>query len=172
MSGKQEWLAPFAEFHLQARTVDDIVIAPILSVTVPAAVAFTAPGPDVIPAIRGDTFRRTLDGLGDLTSAAELWFTVKLSADDPDSASVIQVSSIDGLLTINGAAAGNAALGSIVITNAAGGVIQVSLDETVTALLTPGNRLRWGAKVRIGADTTTVRSGQFELRRGVMIGSD
>ena len=73
---------------------------------------------------------------------------------------------LDGLLYVNGAAASSDALGSITVGNATTGAIVVAVDETVTALLTPGE-YAYDAQVLISGNISTPDSGTFTVTADV-----
>ncbi len=119
---------------------------------------------------RGNTWSIALT-LGEITSYTSLWFSIKRSYDDADSASVLQVklnspSAADGLLYVNGAAATNAALGSITVSNAGTGAIVIAVDETITDDIAPGSYY-YDAQVLITGAVTTPDSGTFTVTADV-----
>lgn len=59
-------------------------------------------------AVRGDTFRRTMDlafATGDLTGVEKLWFTVKRAKGDADEDAVIQITTGAGITVVDGTSA-------------------------------------------------------------------
>jgi hypothetical protein len=97
-----------------------------------------------INALRGDSWTIALTGIGALTGRTKLWFTVKVSKDDLDSASVIQITEDDGLVVLNGAvvppttpAPGDPenAWGEVVVDNETLGNITITLVGLATKLL-------------------------------------
>lgn len=97
---------------------------------------------DPIDIRRGDTFTLEVSGLSDLTTASNIWFTVKDDKDDADTASAIQIDELVGLLYIVGTV-GTAAHGSITVTDAAGGDLTVALDAEETAKLSTVGRFHY-----------------------------
>lgn len=119
---------------------------------------------------RGNSWSISLT-LGAITGYTSLWFTIKRSYDDADSASVVQVKLnatglLDGLLYVNGAAATNDALGGITVSDASTGAIVVALDETVTDDIAPGTYY-YDAQALISGAVTTPDSGTFTVTADV-----
>jgi len=119
---------------------------------------------------RGNSWSIALT-LGAITGYTSLWFTIKRSYDDADSASVVQVKLnatglLDGLLYVNGAAATNDALGGITVSDASTGAIVVALDETVTDDIAPGTYY-YDAQALISGAVTTPDSGTFTVTADV-----
>jgi hypothetical protein len=119
---------------------------------------------------RGNTWSIALT-LGAVTDYTSLWFTVKRSYDDADSAALLHVklnspSVADGLLYVNGAAATDATKASITVSNAGTGAIVVAVDETITDDLAPGTYY-YDAQVLITGAVTTPDSGTFTITADV-----
>lgn len=119
---------------------------------------------------RGNSWSISLT-LGALTGYTSLWFTVKRSYDDADSAALVQIKLnasglSDGLLTVNGAAATNDALGSITVSDATTGAIVIALDETVTDDIAPGVYY-YDAQALISGDVSTPDSGTLTVTADV-----
>jgi hypothetical protein len=119
---------------------------------------------------RGDSWSIALT-LGAITDWTSLWFTIKNSYSDLDSAALLHVKLnatglLDGLLYVNGVAATNDALASITVSNAATGAIIVAVDETVTDDLSPGTYY-YDAQVLITGAVTTPDSGTFTVTADV-----
>lgn len=119
---------------------------------------------------RGNSWSIALT-LGEVTGYTSLWFTIKSSYDNPDTAALVQVklnspSAADGLLYVNGATATNAALASITVSNAGTGAIVVAIDETVTDDLAPGTYYYDAQMLNTGA-VTTPDSGTFTITADV-----
>jgi len=127
-----------------------------------SAVSFlTAVSGTTITALRGDTWVFTVADLGDLTGRSKLWFTVKRDTTDEDAAAVIQVEETDGLLYANGAAASNAAHGSLVVTDEDDGDLTVTVDEAVTKLATVRRGMSYDIQVLTAGVVTTLTTGTF-----------
>ena len=98
-----------------------------------------------ITILRGDTLDDgSLTDLGDLTDYVSIDFTVKNGYSKTDDEAIIRIrknaSGVgDGLLRFNGAVAGSAALGSIVIDDLLTGDITIMLDEAATKDLLTGD---------------------------------
>jgi hypothetical protein len=116
---------------------------------------------------RGDTWNQELTGLGDLTGRTELWFGVKEDPDDTDDESIILISETVGLERINGAAATVPANGSITVTDAASGVVEIDLDEVETAKLVPDKRF-WDFQSLIGGVVTTPKGGRLPITADIV----
>jgi hypothetical protein len=119
---------------------------------------------------RGNTWSIALT-LGEITAYTSLWFSIKNSYDDADSAAVLQVklnspSAADGLLYVNGAAATDATKASITVGDAGTGAIVVAVDETITDDLAPGTYY-YDAQVLIAGAVTTPDSGTFTITADV-----
>lgn len=94
---------------------------------------------DEISILRGDTLDFDATALGDISTRANVWFTVKDDKDHADTASDIQIDENVGLLYIMGTA-GVAANGSITVTDAAAGDLTVFLEAIETAKLSDKGR--------------------------------
>lgn len=119
---------------------------------------------------RGNSWSISLT-LGSIVGYTSLWFTVKRSYDDADSAALLHVklnspSAADGLLYVNGAAATNAALGSITVSDATTGAIVIAVDETITDDLAPGTYY-YDAQALITGAVSTPDSGTFTVTADV-----
>lgn len=93
--------------------------------------------------VRGDTWSQSFTGLGDLSSYATLDFTMKEDISDLDSAAILRIrknlSGVDdGLIRINGVAAGLSTNGSIAIDDIVAGNITVTLKAVSSQALVPG----------------------------------
>jgi hypothetical protein len=87
---------------------------------------------------RGDTISISLTGLGDLSDAYDIIFTIKRSSGDPeDSASMLQVRMEGGLIYLNGEVAADSALGDILVVDEAEGDIEISVEAEASAELVP-----------------------------------
>ena len=119
---------------------------------------------------RGNSWSIALT-LGEVTGYTSLWFTIKSSYDDADSAALLHVklnnpSASDGLLYVNGAAAADSTKGSITVSDASTGAIIVAVDETITDDLAPGTYY-YDAQALIDGDVTTPDSGTFTITADV-----
>ena len=104
-------------------------------VTVPSPVAQASIVAAQITAVRGDTLQVTLPLMGTISTRSNLVFTVKVSSDDVDSAAIIQIAESGGLITLNGASASSSAWGSLSVTNATTGAVNLTLKGPATAQL-------------------------------------
>ena len=149
--------------------LDDLSTATAACASV-AANSTDATASGAITRKRGNSWSIALT-LGAITGYTSLWFTIKRSTDDADSAALLQVklnspSAVDGLLYVNGAAATNAALGSITVSDATTGAIIVAVDETITDDLYPGSYY-YDAQALISGAVTTPDSGTFTITADV-----
>lgn len=94
---------------------------------------------DQISILRGDTLDFDVSSLGDISTRANVWFTLKDDKDHADSAAAIQIDENVGLLFIMGTV-GTAANGSITVTDAVAGDMTIALDAVETAKLSDKGR--------------------------------
>jgi hypothetical protein len=113
--------------------------------------------------LRGDTFDQDFTGLGDLTTATELWFTVKKQLSDADAVAEIQISLTGGLLAIAGGVATIPANGSITITDLAAGNITVELAAIETAKLDVDFTGYWDIQKAVGDVVMTLTRGNCQI---------
>ncbi|MCK6483775.1 MAG: hypothetical protein HUU22_04840 [Phycisphaerae bacterium] len=110
----------------------------------------------------------SLTGLGDLTDADDLIFSLKSDPRQSDAAAAVQVRQTLGLVRINGAAAATAGDGAIVIDDAAAGDVTISLEETATELLDEIRSGRYDlAVLRSGGAKNVLALGPAEVRLGI-----
>jgi hypothetical protein len=108
----------------------------------------------------GATYSATLSGMTIPADWLKLWLTIKADDAQTDAQSIVQVVEsnpgvgTDGLLYLNGAAASSAALGALVVTQAAG-TVAITLAAAATVLLERGV-LAYDIKVLSGTDTVTL----------------
>lgn len=119
---------------------------------------------------RGNSWALPLT-IGAITGYTSLWFTIKSSYDDADTAALVQVklnspSALDGLLYVNGTTASSAALGSITVSDATTGAIVVNVDETITDDLAPGTYY-YDVQTLISGNVATPDSGVFTVTADV-----
>lgn len=125
-----------------------------------AALPAALQGPNIL-ARRGDTLSLSLTGLGSLVGRSQLWFTVKVSQEEPDSAALIQIEESGGLVVLNGAPAtsGN---GSLVVTNATTGSMTITLAAASTATF-PALNASYDVQIEGGGTVQTLAAGQFTV---------
>ena len=109
--------------------------------------------------------------IGAITGYTSLWFTIKASHDDADTAALLQIklnasTLLDGLLYVNGTTASSDALGSITVNNATTGAIVIAVDETITDDLAPGEYC-YDVQTLIAGDVATPDSGTFTVTADV-----
>ncbi|MEM4359820.1 MAG: hypothetical protein QXT45_04770 [Candidatus Bilamarchaeaceae archaeon] len=144
-------------------------------VVIPAALAQDADRPNHITILRGDTFALLFteqSSLGDLSSAQEIWFTVKRRLVDLDDQAVIQITESQGLIRLNGVAYPNPLHGSLAIVNSLLGEVRVMLAPEVTSQLaaTPSASDLLFADVQVKYETGTIRTPIHQWR--VRVASD
>jgi len=113
--------------------------------------------------LRGDTLDLPILALGDLTTATELWFTVKKQLSDADTASEIQISLTGGLLAIAGAVAATPANGSITIDDLAAGNVTIALTAEEMAKLDVDFVGYWDIQKAVGVVATTLTRGNAQV---------
>ncbi|WP_455219846.1 hypothetical protein [Kaarinaea lacus] len=107
---------------------------------------------------RGDSYSASFSDLGDLSDRSKLWFTVKSSVNDEDTAAIVQIEEGGGLLYINGGVAGTSSNGDITVTDANNGDITVTLDEVETAKLSENASLVYDIQMLTTGGTVTTLS--------------
>lgn len=109
------------------------------TLTTVAAAAYAANAGGRITIHRGDTATLAITDLGNLAARTKLWFTLKASSDDADTAAIVMIEETAGLLYVNGLDASlRAANGDITVTDAVAGDITVTIAAAETDDLTPG----------------------------------
>lgn len=117
---------------------------------------------------RGDSLSVSITGLGDISGRSKLWFSVKTSLDDADTASIIQIEETGGLLYLNGAAATVPANGDITVDSEALGNITITLHEVETAKLSYSDNLYYDVQMLTAAGAVnTLSSGYCDITRDV-----
>lgn len=113
---------------------------------------------------RGDTLSASLTGLGDLLNLSELYFTVKADETDADSASLIQIGQVAGLLYLNGSTDIASSDGSITIDSSSDGNVTIALTAANTANLKVGTYKYDMQLVRSsGTPVSTLTVGSFQV---------
>lgn len=97
--------------------------------------------------IKHSDWSHELTGLGSLANAAEILFTVKVNASDDDDDAVFQISTTRGLVRVNAAAAADSSLGELEATNTVTGIVAITLNHAVTALLEAHHRRYYSVKI-------------------------
>jgi len=90
--------------------------------------------------IRGDTLILQFEGIGDISTRDNIWFTVKSDKDDADTAADVQCDEDTGLLYINGAAAAVPGNATITVTDAVVGDLTVRIEAIEMAKITTCSR--------------------------------
>ena len=125
-----------------------------------ASVASAVAGDD-ISVNRGDTISISLTDIGSLANNSKIYFTVKNSESDPDTAAIIMIEKTDGLKYINGAV-GTPANGSLVVDDEATGDITITLAAVEAAKLVCGAD-HWDVQIlrTVGVPISTLVAGTF-----------
>lgn len=141
------------------RTLSQSMIAVLSSMIEGSAITIT----------RGDNVSVSITGLGTLAGRTGLWFTAKARpANDTDAQAKIQITEDDGLLRLNGAAAGDPTDGAITVDDEADGDITITLSAEASAQLASGAAWRWDVQVaQPGPGVWTPRSGVFTVQEDV-----
>lgn len=116
---------------------------------------------------RGDTWSIVVTGLGSLVGRSKLWFTLKDQHSLTDQESLVQIEESGGLLFLNGAAAGTAADGSLVVTDANAGNVTITVKPGATAILPPSTRLYWDIQSLISGVVLTRTAGSARISADV-----
>lgn len=121
---------------------------------------------------RGDTWDLSLSDLGSLTGYVTIDFTIKRSPDDLDADAVVcirknQSGSDDGLLIINGAAAGTPGNGSITVDDETDGDITVHLEASETDDLIPRSGLVYDVQLITASAVSTLRIAPFNILKDI-----
>jgi hypothetical protein len=124
-----------------------------------SALAAVAGDEPVLSILRGDTIAEPITGLGDLTTATQIWVTIKRYPSDADAAAIAQVKQDGGLIALNGSSNVTAGDGSIDVDDDAAGDITFRLAAAASAMLGPNDRLRFDVQVQTPDGIDTRRSG-------------
>ncbi len=118
------------------------------TVAVPQVLEDAGFDPTNIIRYRGTTWAILFENLGGLTNATELWFTLRRRDSDSDAKSIVQISSIGGLLVSNSVPASTSANGSIVVVESTTGDVLVTLKPSETVKYPVTNNLKYDIKVK------------------------
>lgn len=138
----------------------------VRTLTQTAATIAAALAGSEITAWRGDTLRVSLTGLGNLSGRSKLWFCVKRSRNDSDSAAVLLIEETAGLTVVNGATYATTTDGSITVTDAETGAVDIVIKPAVTALL-DGVGMAYDVQMLTDTSVTTLTDGVFGVSRDV-----
>ena len=111
--------------------------------------------------VRGDSWLQPILGLGILAAGSKIYFTARDNANDPDSASALQLERSGGLLVLNGAPAATPGDGVLSVTDWTAGNLLLTLKAVETATLTPRTISYDVQVVQTDGTITTVRSGNL-----------
>ena len=125
--------------------------------TVPAVAIAAAMTGSTIVIRRGDSLTIAITALGDMTTAAKTWFTVKKRLSDADTAAIIQIDTTTGLVYLNGLAVPVARQGNgvLTITDAITGAISITLQEAETDDLVIAEGLYYDVQMLNAAGTVS-----------------
>ncbi|MGB8644037.1 MAG: hypothetical protein WCF84_02280 [Anaerolineae bacterium] len=143
------WFAPSA----------DIEAEPAVGVAAnPVAVT---PG-DQLAVRAGALLSLAFSGLGSLANRSKLYFTAKINQTDADSAAQIQIEESAGLKYIAGGASGTAGNGVLTVTDAANGLLTLTLTGTETVKLSIGFMFYDLKVILTTGDAVTLAAGPLE----------
>jgi len=113
---------------------------------------------------RGDTYTKTLTGLGNLSDRTKLWLTVKKSKASLDSAATLQLVESTGLTKLNSANT-TAAWGSLVVDDEVAGDVTITFEADATKDLTPTNEavMYYDIQKKTATGITTVTEEEVEV---------
>lgn len=117
--------------------------------------------------LRGDTFSRTITGLGSLANYAEIAFTAKYDTTQTDAESVVKLTKkpggSDGLIYLNGATT-TAAWGSITIDDATDGDITIAISADAMKEIAP-NIIDYDVQIirSSGTPVSTLAVGKWSI---------
>lgn len=160
-----------ADATVDAQHVPALAATPVWAVntrtlTQAAATVAAALAGSEITAWRGDTLTVSLTGLGNISGRAKLWFCVKSSRNDADTAAVLLLEETAGLTVVNGAAYGPATDGSITVTDEVTGALTITIKPSVTSLLA-GAGMAYDIQMLAGTTVTTLTDGVFGVSSDV-----
>lgn len=127
------------------------IIVPLpdnLTVAVPQVLQDAGFDPTNVIRYRGTTWAILFENLGVLTDASEIWFTLRKRQSDVDSKSIIQVSTVDGLLYSNSEVATTSSNASLTIVDANVGDVLLTVKATETTKYPVTDNLNYDLKVR------------------------
>ena len=143
----------------------------VVSNVIPSAAAISSQFPNQIGITTYNTLRVTLPAMGAISTRTALIFTLKKAATDADSAALIQISESGGLLIANGATASNASYGSLTVSDASAGTVNLYIHQSITALLTPTNGISdarvWDCIYKTSTDHNPPIGGKCIVTAGI-----
>lgn len=137
------------------------------TLTSSAAATTAAVAGATLTVTQATSYAATLTGLTIPAAWLKVWLTVKRAVGDADADAIAQLLvsnpgvATDGLQRLNGAA-GTAAQGSLVVTQAAG-TIAITLSDTAAASLTVRDGLLYDVKVKTASGTQVLTSGTLDI---------
>lgn len=132
------------------------------NITVPAAIASASQIPGQITIIRGDTLSVALPLMGNIVSATKVVWTAKVSANDPDSAAVLQIVSGTGLVVLNGLTLADSSA-SLTVTDSTTGAATLVVDASSTSQLNPAGSLVWDCQAVLPSSVITPIAGNASI---------
>lgn len=121
---------------------------------------------DSIEVMRGETISIDLSNLGNISDQTNIYFTVKTNYQTLDEDAIIQISSNEGLIVLNGTTSGSSG-GSINILDSASGSINIYLKDDESIKLQKSPSLRFDVKVIRGDESNYVSRGEFIIKDNV-----
>lgn len=118
-----------------------------LTVAIPQVLENAGYDPTNIVRYRGTTWSILFENLGALTNASELWFTLRRRQSDSDDRSIVQVSSLSGMLRSNQLAPDASSNASLTIIDATSGDVQLIVKPAETTKYLPTDQLNYDIKV-------------------------
>lgn len=124
---------------------------------------------DKLPVRRGDTFEWTFTALPGLAGRTSLYLTAKSDKSKPDSAAIIQVSEIAGLLVLNGqpVESGDSGGASLQVLDEAAGTVKLTIQASATFTFPVIRNNGYYDIQRGGAPVRTIREGDWVVEPDV-----
>lgn len=129
--------------------------------------------PFTLNILRGDTAVLTISNLGPLSNRTHLYFTIKSSFNNLDSASIFQVEEIQGLLVLNGTpitllTTPSSMDANLSVNDEMMGNVIITIKPNVTSVLIPASNLYCDIQlVHTNGNVITLNSGSINLNADV-----
>ena len=142
------------------------------NIVVPPSVAVASQVPSTVTCIRGDTLRRVLPLMGNLSSRTKLTFTVKKTSvlndgTNTDAQALIQIVEGTGIETLMGSASGfSNSDASLTVTDATTGEVTLFINASATSRF-PIDDLAWDCQATLTTGITTPIGGVFSVSADV-----
>jgi hypothetical protein len=140
-----------------------------LTVAIPAVLQNAGYDPTNIVKYRGTTWVITIENLGVLDNADDIWFTLRRRQSDVESASLVQINLVTGLLISNGVASTTSSNGSLAVTDDITGIVTIILKPVETTKYLPMQNLNYDLKVLRSDGSVDIihESNKFSIERDV-----